>query len=241
MEKTRTETITNRLKNEKMTHNGTIKEDLELWDDFMGGGFGLPCLSTNAFRDGGGAQIYIWGTIEYLTPMYISDQDYVRRKQKIAEPAMKWNIPANKPKEFKYSADTNQSKPPWETQIGGLVFEFGSTKAKGTPQEPKSYSSDHNFVSVKDKVETKKTQGKEFKVSAYANQSKPPLKTQTGGLTFEFGNTKAKGAPEEPKPHSSGQNFVFWKAQVETKKTQGPGHMGHTIKKRRKTFQNQGR
>ena len=48
--KARTETITNRLKNEKMTHNGTIKEDLESWHDFMGDGFGLPykqlCLMT---------------------------------------------------------------------------------------------------------------------------------------------------------------------------------------------------
>ena len=42
MENTRSETTTNCLKNEKMTHIGTIKEDLEPWDNFMGDNFGLP-------------------------------------------------------------------------------------------------------------------------------------------------------------------------------------------------------
>ena len=61
MEKTRTETITNRLKNKKMTHNGTIKEDLELWDDFIGDGFGLPyeqiCfMMGEELRDMGGCK-----------------------------------------------------------------------------------------------------------------------------------------------------------------------------------------
>ena len=104
----------------------------------------------------------------------LTDQNYVPRKRNIVKPAMKWKAPADKPKEFKFSAYTNQSKPSWETQTGGSIFEFGNTKAKGTP--------------------------------------------------------------EEPKPHSSGHKFIFGKAQVETKKTQGPGRMGHTTRKRRKTF-----
>ena len=32
--------------------------------------------------------------------------------------------------------------------------------------------------------------------------------------------SKVKGTPEEPKPHSSGRNFVLGKPQVETRKTQ---------------------
>ena len=53
---------------------------------------------------------------------------------------------------------------------------------------------------------------KEFKVSAYTNQSKLSWEPQKGGLIFEFGNTKVKDTPEEPKPHSSGHKFVFGKA-----------------------------
>ena len=84
---------------------------------------------------------------------------------------------------------------------------------------------------MKCKVLAKKP--KEFKVPAYTNQSKPPWETQTGGLIFEFGNTKMKGTPEEPKPHSSGRKFDFGEAQVETKKTQYPGRMGHMVLPRR--------
>ena len=68
------------------------------------------------------------------------------------------------------------------------------------------------------------------------NQSKPPWETQTGGSVFKFGNIKARGTPEKPKPYSAGHNFVYGKAQVETKKSQGPDRMSHTTMKRRKTF-----
>ena len=36
--------------------------------------------------------------------------------------------------------------------------------------------------------------------------------------------------------YSTGHNVVFGKAQVKTKKTQGPGRMGHTTRKHMKTF-----
>ena len=39
-------------------------------------------------------------------------QDYVPRKQNIVKAARKWKAPTNEPKEFKFSANTNQSKPP---------------------------------------------------------------------------------------------------------------------------------
>ena len=98
---------------------------------------------------------------------------------------MKWKVPVHKPKEFKFSADTNQNKPPWERQIGGLVFNFGNTKAEGTPEEPKLYLSGHNVGSGKAQVKNKRIvkptmewkvsadKPGEFKVSAYTNQSKP--------------------------------------------------------------------
>ena len=81
--------------------------------------------------------------------MYMNDQDYVPRKRKIVKLAMKWKVPVHKSKEFKFSADTNQRKSPWETQTGGLVFKFGNNKAEGTPEEPKPYLSGHTFVSGK--------------------------------------------------------------------------------------------
>ena len=83
-------------------------------------------------------------------------------------------------------------------------------------------------------MENKKTQG-------YTNQSKPPWETQTIGMTPEFENTKAKVTPEEPKPNSSVRKFVYGEAQVESKKTQRPGHMVHITRKHRKTFSKPGR
>ena len=112
LEKARTETITNCLKNEKMTHISTIKEDLEPWDDCMGDGFGLLFQQISFMA---GKEIRDIGDRRELGA-YTNDQDYVPRKQKIIKPAMKWKEPVHKPKEFKFSADTNQSKSPWETQ-----------------------------------------------------------------------------------------------------------------------------
>ena len=54
---------------------------------------------------------------------YISDEDYILRKRKHVKPAMKWKVPANKPKEFKYSADINQSKSPWEMRFSIQIWE----------------------------------------------------------------------------------------------------------------------
>ena len=88
-----------------------------------------------------------------------TDQNCVPRKRKIVKPAMKWKVPADKPKEFKFSAYTNQSKPSWETQTGGSIFEFGNTEAKGTSEDFKTHSSGHKCIFGKVQVKTKKTQG----------------------------------------------------------------------------------
>ena len=53
-------------------------------------------------------------------------QDYVPRKRKIVKPARKWKAPTNKPKEFKFSANTNQSKSPED------VFMFDGAARKVT-------------------------------------------------------------------------------------------------------------
>ena len=77
---------------------------------------------------------------------------------------------------------------------------------------------------------------KEFKFSVNPYQSQHPGNKQTGGSVFVFGNAKAEVTPEEPKPYSSGHNFVSGRnAQAQSKKSQGPRRMGHTIRKRRKT------
>ena len=73
METTRTETITIWLKNEKMTHDGTINESLKPWSDFTGDGFGLPYkqmrfMSGEELRDIGDRRVL---------DTYISDQNYI--------------------------------------------------------------------------------------------------------------------------------------------------------------------
>ena len=87
-------------------------------------------------------------------------QNYVPRKQKIAKAARKWKASANKPKEFKFSANIDQSKPPEG------VFMFGSAARKvpsnqeltrnqvNTVKKPSRWSRFGKF-----KVETKKAQG----------------------------------------------------------------------------------
>ena len=104
-------------------------------------------------------------------------QDYGSRKRKIVKTARKWNAPTNKPKEFKFSANTNQNIPP----IG--VFVFGSapqgrTRANASsfaPQETPSYqepvenqaqnakSPGRWSVSGKFRVETKESQDSNYK------------------------------------------------------------------------------
>ena len=122
---------------------------------------------------------------------------YIPRKRKCVKPAMKWKTRTNKPKEFKISADTNQSKPPRETHTGGTiegVFIFGSAARKVT----------------------------ETKSSLPALQELPRSHQEPVGNQVK--TTK-----------SSGRWSRFGKSRVETKMTQGSGHMGHTTKKRRKT------
>jgi len=130
------------------------------FDDLLGDGLGLPYqqepfMTGKELRDIGERRVLD----AYITSRTLTDQIYVPRKRKIVKSAMKWKVPASKPEEFKFSADTNQSKHPWETQTGGSVFKFGNTKARETPEEPKPYSAGHNFVFGKAQVETKKSQG----------------------------------------------------------------------------------
>ena len=87
-------------------------------------------------------------------------QNHVPRKRKIAKAARKWKAPTNKPKEFKFSANTDQSKSPEG------VFMFGSA-ARKVPSHQKLTRNQVNTVKKpgrwsrfgKFKVETKKTQG----------------------------------------------------------------------------------
>ena len=88
IEKARTETVTNHLKNEKMTHIGTIQEDLEPCDDFMGNDFGLPYQQMSFMTGKEPRDIEDRRVLD----AYRNDQDYVPRKQKIVKPAMKLEI-----------------------------------------------------------------------------------------------------------------------------------------------------
>ena len=61
--------------------------------------------------------------------------------------------------EFKFSANTNRTNllgRHKHKQEAWYIFKFGSNKAKGTPEEPKLYSSAHTFVSRKAQVENKR-------------------------------------------------------------------------------------
>ena len=112
MEKARIETITDRLKNEKMTHVliGKIKEDLEPWDDFMGADFNLPYKQIH-FHFMAGKELtdmYVYGDCRVLDaymksrgyPRTLTDQDYVPRKRNIAKPAMIWKVILDMNKEY---------------------------------------------------------------------------------------------------------------------------------------------
>ena len=117
----------------------------------MGGEFGLPYqqilfMMGKELRGIGDRRVLDTYMKLIWHPRTLTDQKYVPRKQKVVKPAIKWKVPANKPKGFKFSADTNHSKPPWKTNTGGLIFKSGNTKAEETPEEPKPYSSSHNFV-----------------------------------------------------------------------------------------------
>ena len=77
----------------------------------------------------------------YMRSKSTTDQNYLPRKLKIVKPAMKWSVPAisttdkdkpqgrttGQPKEFQFSVYPYQSKPPWDTQIGGSAFLSGNT------------------------------------------------------------------------------------------------------------------
>ena len=119
MENVRTETSTDRGENEKKGHMGVTKEDLEPCDvfDFEGDEIGTPYQQT--YFTTGKEIRNIEGRKAHDTYMD-GYQDYAPRKRKIAKAARKWKAPTNKPKDFKFSANTNQSKPPEG------VFIFGS-------------------------------------------------------------------------------------------------------------------
>ena len=132
-----TGTSTDREKNEENGDMGVIKEDLPFEGfDFMGDEIDtLPqqiwFTTRKEIRNieaRKGHDIYMDGY-----------QDYVLRKRRIAKVARKWKAPTNKPKEFKFSVNLDQSKPPEG------VFMFGSAARK--------------VPSQKFKVETKKAQG----------------------------------------------------------------------------------
>ena len=168
----RTETSANRVENEKTAHIGVIKEDLEPSDvfDFMEDEIGAPHQQTRFIT---GKEIRNIEDRKCHDVYMDAYQDCVPRKRKIVKPAMKWKAPTNKLKEFKFSADTNQSKPPEG------VFMFGSAARKVTETKsslptlqefPSHQEPVGNQVKVtknpgrwsrfgKFRVETKKTQG----------------------------------------------------------------------------------
>ena len=98
---------------------GVIKKDLEPGDvfDFMGDEIGT--LHQQTYFITGKEIRNIEGRKAHDTYMD-GYQDNVPMKRKFSKAVRKWKAPTNKPKEFKFSANTNQSKPPEG------VFMFGS-------------------------------------------------------------------------------------------------------------------
>ena len=70
---------------------------------------------------------------------------------------MKWKVPASEPKEFKFSVDTNQSKPPWDTNRT-LSVQIWKRCDERNSRGTQIISSDHNLVFGKTQVETKQSQ-----------------------------------------------------------------------------------
>ena len=159
MENVRTKTSTDREEKGEKGYMGVIKEDLEpcVCFDFMGDEISTPDQQT--YFTTGNETRNIEGRKAHGTYMD-GYQDYVPRKRKIAKAARKWKAPTNKPKEFKFSANTDQSKPPKG------VFMFGSA-ARKVPSHQELTRNQVNSVKKpsrwsrfgKVKVETKKAQG----------------------------------------------------------------------------------
>ena len=88
-------------------HIGVIKEDLGLCDDFdfMGDVNG----SRKQTRPTPGEEIRHVEDRNVQELYMDAYQDYGSMKRKIVKPARKWIASTNKPKEFKFSANTNQN------------------------------------------------------------------------------------------------------------------------------------
>ena len=150
-----TGTSTDREKNEEKGDMGVIKEDLQYEGfNFMEEEIGTPpqqiwFTTGKEIRNIEGRKGYMDGY-----------KNHVPRKRNIVKAAKKWKSPTNKPKEFKFSANTDQSKPPEG------VFMFGSA-ARKVPSHQELTRSQVNTVKKpsrwsrfgKFKVETKKAQG----------------------------------------------------------------------------------
>ena len=103
---TRTETSTDREENEKKAHISVIKEDLGPCGvfDFMGDEIGTPYQQTHFMT---GKEIRNKEDRKVHDIYMDAYQGYVPRKRKFVKPARKRKAPINKPKQFKFSANTN--------------------------------------------------------------------------------------------------------------------------------------
>ena len=119
----RNKTVANNREHwEVSNHIRVIREDPVPCDvfDFMGDS-GTPCQQTRFMRGKEIRNIEDRNVNDFYMDAY---QDYDSRKSKIVKPTRKWNASTNKPKEFKFLANTNQNTP------HDGVFVFGSTTQK---------------------------------------------------------------------------------------------------------------
>ena len=117
-------TITNWLKNKKTAHIAVIKRKIlshVTFFYFVEDEIGTQYQQTRFMTGKEIRNIEDRSVHDVYLDTY---QDYVPRKQKIVNAAMKWKAPTNTPKEFKFSVNTNQSKSPEG------VFMFGSVAWK---------------------------------------------------------------------------------------------------------------
>ena len=134
-------------------------------------------------------------------------------ERRIAKAARKWKAPANKPKEFKFSANTNQSKPPEG------VFMFGSA-AQDVPSHQELAGNQVNTAKKpsrwsrfgKFKVETKKTQGTDNMDNATKRRRRSTLIPRKIN-PYELRNQELKIEEEK----RAKRKFLNWKRRQQQK------------------------
>ena len=145
-------------------------------------------------------------------------QDYSSMKRKIVKPSKKWCAPTNKPKELKFSSNTNQNTPLNSRFIFGNAPQ-GRTGANAPSPKPQTMPNRQTVSGV----------------FMFGYTAKEMRETKTSPLTPHELSRHQKPVENQVQPEKKpSPRSRVGKFKVDTKKSQGTDQMGNnTTKKRR--------